>query len=103
MILTLEFISVLLPEVMHSKKQIGLHSRSCAGRILRCAAVPVSLKMHLLAGSPIMVVLLLLLFGGPHVPHIVRVGGNHEDAACLCGIEPNKGPAEEVSRSEQRA
>lgn len=45
-----------------------------------------------------MVVLLLLLFGGPHVPHIVRVGGNREDAACLCGIEPNKGPAEEVDR-----
>lgn len=33
---------------------------------------------------------------------IVRVGEHHEDAACLCGMEPNKGHAEEVSRSEQR-
>lgn len=67
-IFTLEFISVLLPEVMHSKKQIILFSRSYARRVLRCAAVPVSLKMHLLAGSPILVVLLLLLLGGTPCP-----------------------------------
>lgn len=64
MIFTLQFISVLLPEVMHSKKQIALRSRSYARRILRCATAPVSLKMHLLAGSPIMMVVLLLLLGG---------------------------------------
>lgn len=42
--------------------------------------------------------------GRPPMPQsgIVRVGEHHEDAACLCGIEPNKGHAEEVSRSEQR-
>jgi len=36
---TLEFISVLMPEVMHSKEQITLCSRSCVRSILTCAAV----------------------------------------------------------------
>lgn len=36
---TQEFILVLLPEVMHSKEQIILRSRSCVRVILRCAAV----------------------------------------------------------------
>lgn len=90
-IFTLEFISVLLPEVMHSKKQIILFSRSYTRRILGCAAVPVSLKMHLLVGSPILVG--LFCWGRPPMPQsvIVRVGENREDSACLCGTEPNRG------------
>lgn len=90
MIFTLEFISVLLPEVMHSKKQIVLCSRSYARRTLRWAVVPVSLKMYLLAGSSIMMVLVSFAGGDP-MPQsgIVRVGENCEGAACLCGREPN--------------
>jgi len=49
-----------------------------------------------------MVVLLGFFAGGSPMPRVVKAGKNREDAVCMGGIQPNKGPTEEVSRSEHR-